>query len=194
LTANEIVLPEGETVAFALESADVIHSFWVPAFGGKRDLIPGRTNHLWFTPAGLGTFPGQCAEFCGASHANMMFKVIVKPRAEFDAWVATMKSPVPAPDSTSLAARGLEVYRTGQCVACHMIDGVSYGVLGPNLTKLATRTTIASGIYPNDAEHLSRWLKNAPGQKPGSLMPGPPTMTLTDEQVEALVAFLQTRR
>ena len=191
ITANELHLPQGKTVSFELESADVIHSFWVPAFAGKKDLIPGRTNHLWFTPEVTGTFPGQCAEFCGASHANMMFKVTVVPPAEFDAWVAQQKAPPAAPDSTSLAARGLAVYQKGQCVACHMIDGVSYGVLGPNLGKIATRTTIASGMFPNDDAHMAAWIKNAPAKKPGSLMPN---MNMSDEDVAAVVAYLRTRR
>lgn len=191
ITANELHIPEGRDVAFTLTSVDVIHSFWVPAFGGKRDVIPGRTNHMWFNAAATGTFPGQCTEFCGVSHANMLFKVMSVKPAEFDAWVAQQKAPVPAPDSTSLAARGLAIYTKGQCVACHMIDGVSYGVLGPNLTKVATRTTIAAGMYPNDAENLKAWIKNAPGRKPGSLMMN---MNLSDSDVEALAAFLQTRR
>ena len=191
ITANELHIPAGTPVTFTLTSVDVIHSFWVPAFGGKRDVIPGRTNHIWFSADAIGTFPGQCTEFCGASHANMLFKVVSQPQAEFDAWVAEQKAPVPAPDSTSLAARGLAVYTKGQCVACHMIDGVSYGVIGPNLTKVATRSTIASGIYPNDPEHLKAWIKDAPSKKPGSLMPN---MNLSDADAEALVAFLQTRR
>ncbi len=191
LTANELHLPLGKTVALELESVDVIHSFWVPAFAGKKDLIPGRTNHLWFTPEATGTFSGQCAEFCGASHANMYFKVIVHTPEEFDAWVAQQKAPVPAPDSTSLAARGLEVYQKGQCVACHMIDGVSYGMLGPNLNKVALRQTIAGGMFPNDEKNMAAWIKNAPALKPGSLMMN---MNLTDQDVEALVAFLRTRR
>ncbi len=125
ITANELHVPVGKTVSLELESIDVIHSFWVPAFAGKKDLIPGRTNHLWFTPEVTGTFPGQCAEFCGASHANMYFKVVVQTQEEYDAWLAQQKAPVAPPDSTSLAARGLALYQKSQCVACHMIDGVS---------------------------------------------------------------------
>jgi cytochrome c oxidase subunit II len=191
ITANEIHLPAGKTVAFELESADVIHSFWVPVLAGKKDLIPGRTNHLWFTPETPGTYPGQCAEFCGASHANMMFRVTVVPPAEFDAWIAQQKAPAAAPDSTSLAARGLAIYQKSQCVACHMIDGVSYGVLGPNLGKIATRSTIAAGMFPNDEAHMAAWIKNAPAKKPGSLMPN---MNMSDEDVAAIVAYLRTRR
>ena len=191
ITANELHVPAGRDIAFTLTSVDVIHSFWVPAFGGKRDVIPGRTNHMWFNAGANGTFPGQCTEFCGASHANMLFKVMSQPQADFDAWVAEQKAPVAPLDSTSLAARGLTIFTHGQCVACHMIDGVSYGVVGPNLTKVATRTTIAAGIYPNDPEHVKAWIKNAPSKKPGSLMPN---MNLSDSDVEALAAFLETRR
>ena len=191
ITANEFHLPVNKTVSFELESADVIHSFWLPAFAGKKDLVPGRTNHLWFTPEQTGTFPGQCAEFCGASHANMMFKVVVETQAEFDAWVAQQKAPTVAPDSTSLAAKGLAIYQKSQCVACHMIDGVSYGVLGPNLSKVATRSTIAAGMFPNDDAHLQAWIQDAPARKPGSLML---KMDLNDADAAAIVAYLRTRR
>ena len=191
ITANELHLPVGKTVNLELESVDVIHSFWIPAFAGKKDLVPGRTNHLWFTPEDTGTFPGQCAEFCGASHANMYFKVVVQTPEEFDAWLAQQKAPVAPPDSASLAARGLAIYQKGQCVACHMIDGVSYGVVGPNLGKVSTRQTIAAGMFPNDDEHLAAWIKNAPSLKPGSLMT---KQDLSDEDVQALVAYLRTRR
>jgi cytochrome c oxidase subunit 2 len=190
-TANELVVPAGRQVFFALEGPDVLHSFWVPKFGGKRDVVPGRHNALVLTPDAPGEFWGHCAEFCGASHANMMFKVIVEPQAEFDAWVAQQKAPSPPPDSTSLAARGLAIYQKSQCVACHMIDGVSYGVLGPNLTKLATRSTIASGMFPNDEAHLKPWIQNAPAKKPGSLML---KMDLSDADADAVVAYLRTRR
>jgi cytochrome c oxidase subunit II len=117
--------------------------------------------------------------------------VIVQPQAEFDAWVAEQKAAPPAPDSTSLAARGLAIYQKGQCVACHMIDGVSYGVLGPNLGKVASRTTLASGMFPNDDAHMAKWIKNAPAMKPGSLMPN---MNMSDDDVAAIVAYLRTRR
>ncbi len=190
-TANELHLPVDRPVSFTLESVDVIHSFWIPAFAGKRDVIPGRTNHMWFAPQANGEFPGQCAEFCGASHANMMFKVFVAPQDEFNAWVAQQKAPVPPPDSTSLAAKGLLLFQHGQCVACHMIDGVSYGVVGPNLSKVATRTTIAAGMFENTPDNLKAWIQNAPKHKPGSIMPN---MNLSDADAEALAAFLQTRR
>jgi cytochrome c oxidase subunit 2 len=190
-TANELHLPIDRPVAFTLESVDVIHSFWIPAFSGKRDVIPGRTNHMWFAPQAKGEFPGQCAEFCGASHANMMFKVFVDDQPGFDAWVKDQKATVPTPDSTSLAAKGLNVFQHGQCVACHMIDGVSYGVVGPNLSKVATRTTIAAGMYDNTPENLKLWIQDAPKRKPGSIMPN---MNISDADAEALVAFLQTRR
>jgi len=190
-TANELHLPVDRPVAFTLESVDVIHSFWIPAFSGKHDVITGRTNHMWFAAQSNGEYPGQCAEFCGASHANMMFKVFVSPQNEFDAWVAQQKAPVPAPDSTSLAAKGLAIFQKGQCVACHMIDGVSYGVVGPNLSKVATRTTIAAGMFENTPDNLKAWIMDAPTHKPGSIMPN---MNVSAADAEALAAFLQTRR
>jgi len=196
-TANELYIPSGRDIAFTLTSVDVIHSFWVPAFGGKRDVIPGRTNHMWFNAGADGVFPGQCTEYCGASHANMLFKVVAKPQPEFDAWVAQQKAPVAAPDTMTLAARGLEIYRNGQCVACHTIDNISFGTVGPNLSKVAMRSTIAAGILPNDPEHLREWISNAPSIKPGSLMPqGTSTggMNLSRSDVEAIAAYLETRR
>jgi cytochrome c oxidase subunit 2 len=194
-TANELYIPSGRDIAFTLTSVDVIHSFWVPAFGGKRDVIPGRQNHMWFNANATGSFPGQCTEYCGASHANMLFKVVAQPEAEFASWVAQQKDSVAAPDTTTLAAKGLELYRKGMCVACHTIDKVSYGTVGPNLSKVAMRSTIASGILPNDPEHLRAWIKDAPSLKPGSLMPsGTKTMNLSNQDVEALAAYLETRR
>jgi len=194
-TANELYIPAGRDIAFTLTSIDVIHSFWVPAFGGKRDVIPGRTNHMWFNAGATGVFPGQCTEYCGASHANMLFKVVAQDQPQFDAWVAQQKAPVAAPDTMTLAARGLAIYKQSLCVGCHTIDGISFATVGPNLSKVATRSTIASGIYPNDPEHLRAWIKNAPSMKPGSLMPaGSKDMNLSNPDVEALAAYLETRR
>ena len=164
-----------------------------PAVPSHVGAVPGHHNHLWFTPNTARPEPylGQCAEFCGASHANMMFKVFVDPQAGFDAWVKEQKAPVPPPDSTTLAAKGLSLFQKGQCVACHMIDGVSYGVVGPNLSKVATRTTIAAGMFPNTPENLEAWIMDAPKHKPGSIMPN---MNLSEDDAKALAAFLQTRR
>lgn len=188
-TANELHVPVGRPVDLALESADVIHSFWIPAIGGKRDVIPTHVNHLWFTPRTRGTYPGQCAEMCGVSHANMRMKLMAETPAEFARWVARQQAPPREPDSTSRAGRGRQVFLEVGCVACHTVRGVSQGVIGPDLTHLAGRTSIAGAIYPNTPEMLTRWLADPPARKPGTLMPA---LGLDARQIADLVAYLRS--
>jgi cytochrome c oxidase subunit 2 len=191
-TANEMHVPQGRPVALSMTSADVIHSFWVPRMGGKRDVIPRRTTRLAFTPDSVGEFLGQCAEFCGASHANMRFRFTVDGEAGFAEWVARQQAPpVAAASLTGLARDGAELFANPAklCYGCHTVDGVSPGVLGPNLTHVGSRSTIASGILPNNQEGLTRWIRDPVGEKPGSLMP---TVPLTNEEIAALVAYLQS--
>ena len=302
-TANELYLPVGRKVNFTLHTQDVIHSFSIPRLGGKRDLIANHTNFLWFTPDSIGeqALNGMCAEYCGASHANMRFKVYTVSPENFASWAAHQQTPAafgavasPAPAGTAAAAgdsarsdvantrvaaaqgagpgtkpatgpavgtppmghdmaamnantptaqaasfiafphdeipayaipstplpdvqfndalkgdaeRGRQLMSSGQgaCLGCHTITGnpVMMGVIGPNLTHVGSRTTIAGGIYPNDTKHLSRWIKNARWMKPGVLMPtigkgqyDPILKTnlkqgLTDEQIADMVAYLQ---
>ena len=282
VTANDLYLPIGKTVNFSLKTADVLHSFWVPQLGGKRDLIANHTNHIWWTPDSVTkaiAWNGFCVEFCGASHANMRFRSFVVPQAEFESWLAHQKSPAAfgatapatapattpaaAPTPTPLAGapksdsavhdpamhgsattpvmtagytypldqlpayvvpttpmpaeldfpdnlvgdpeRGMKTYSSTACIGCHTISGNpnSIGVIGPNLTHIATRSTIAAGLYKNDAHHMARWIKNAKLMKPGSLMPplgkdqidpttGKKAMTgtLTDQQIADIVAYL----
>ena len=306
-TANELYIPVGRKVNFKLQTIDVLHSFWIPQMGGKRDLITNHVNYLWFTPdsVGEGAWNGFCAEFCGASHANMHFKVFTVTPANFDAWtkhqmtVAAFGAVAPAPaaapaadttkrqaqtpqtqpgpsqlaqtapsngDSTGAGAnagvttppvgrstgsapsveqagfvafphdkipahvipqtplpaglaynetlkgdpqRGLDFMTKqmgGGCVGCHMISGIPImqARMGPNLTHIASRTTIAGGIYPNDTRHLTLWIKNARRMKPGVIMPtlgageyDPntkmyiPKTGLNDQQIADIVAYLQ---
>jgi len=296
-TANELYLPVGRKVNFTLHSQDVIHSFSIPRLGGKRDLIANHTNFLWFTPDSIGeqALNGMCAEYCGASHANMRFKVFTVTPDNFASWAAHQQtpaafgavapaSPAGAPAATQVATtqsaaaqspslqtqpatgasvgtppmrhdltamnanaptaqaasfiafprekipafavpstpipdvqfndaltgdpeRGRQLMSQGQgaCLGCHTIAGnpVMMGVIGPNLTHVGSRTTIAGGIYPNDTKHLSRWIKNARWMKPGVIMPtigkgqyDPILKTnlaqgLTDEQIADMVAYLQ---
>src|SRR5213592_1531342 len=166
VTANELHLPLGRSVQLSITSADVIHSFWAPTLGGKRDAIPGRINRIAFRADSMGDYSGQCAEFCGESHANMRLRVVV--------------------DSDSGFARSA-------CLGCHTIQGVSPGIIGPNLTHVGSRTTLASGLFPNDSAHLASWIADAPALKPGSLMMRmqPP---LTDADIAALVAYLEGLR
>ena len=188
LTANEIHVPVGKSIAFSLESKDVIHSFWVPELGGKMDLIPGHTNRMWMRPTEVGTYHGQCAEFCGMSHANMRFQIIVETQDQFDAWVAAQTLPAAVPTS-ALAQQGAQVITTAGCQACHSINGVAamIGKVGPNLTHVANRQQIASGLLDFNADNVRTWISNPPGVKPGSVMPKLP---LTPDQIEALVAYI----
>ena len=312
-TANELYLPLGRTVNFTLKSQDVIHSFWIPALNGKRDVIPNRTNYLWFSPdsAGVSAWNGACAEYCGTSHANMRFKTFTVSSADFESWAKHQAEaaapppgtlPVPTqsqvtpgvPNAQPIAPVGSQIrpeIKSGQnasnagptvpsagrpgtgvpgavdtaqagntpqvsqagfiafpkeqlppntvpatpipdglkfddsllgkgdvangaklmtslggCLACHAIKGnpMMIGNIGPNLTHIATRTSFAGGLFPNDARHLARWIKNAPEMKAGVIMrtfganeydPGTKQIMkpgLTDQQIADIVAYLQT--
>jgi cytochrome c oxidase subunit 2 len=302
-TANELYLPVGRKVSFTLTSNDVIHSFWIPQLGGKRDVVTNHPNYMWFTPdsAGVQAWNGMCVEYCGTSHANMRFKTFTVTPADFESWAAHEASPavfgavapaaagpapaaaaptavrspagtasaaVPAPAgaapavvsaptgaapahdmnamtvSTAVQQTGFVAFPReklpayvvpttpippgisfdeslkgdaekgraflsqagGGCVACHTIAGnpMMMGVVGPNLTHVGSRTTIAGGVYPNDTKHLSLWIKNARWMKPGVLMPTlgafqrdpvthqtVPKTGLTDQQIADVVAYLQ---
>lgn len=282
-TANELYLPKGRTVNFQLKTIDVLHSFWIPQLGGKRDLVSNRTNYMWFTPntdLPTAAYNGFCAEFCGASHANMRFRTFVVEPGEFEQWMAHQKQnavfpiPVAAPtapaagtaaaggapvvlaanqqpaDSAAVAApaqvpvwvfpkekvdgefkhiiptaklpvglafdeallekgdaeRGRAKYSSSTCIGCHTVKGnpMSLGNIGPNLTHVGTRYTIAGGLYPNDAKHLAYWIKNAQAMKPGAQMPTmgkgltDPTLKavvniggLTDADIADIVAYLR---
>ena len=295
VTANELYLPVGRTVNFTMTSKDVIHSFWIPALSGKRDVIPNHTNYLWFAPdsSGSNAWNGACAEFCGTSHANMKFRTFTVSSADFESWAkhqaeaavgtaapaAPAAPPAAAPGSAAAAstataaaaaaktapttpppavvasqtapaaapvvqagyvsfprdqmppntvpqtplpaglnfddslldkgdpANGAKlVISNGGCLACHAIKGnpMMIGNIGPNLTHIATRTTIAAGLYPNDPRHLARWIKNAREMKPGVIMNTigageydpvlKQTMKsgLSDQQIADIVAYLQT--
>jgi len=187
VTANELHLPVGRPVVFTLDGPDVIHSFWVPQLGGKRDVTPGRLNQITLTPERAGEYWGQCAEFCGASHANMGLRVIVEEPAAFDRWVAAQAAPPAEPEGA--AAEGKAIYTRSACVGCHTIRGVSAGVLGPDLTHFGSRTLFGAGLWPTDPEHLVPWLKDPPALKPGAKMPN---LGLTDAEAGALAAYLMS--
>ena len=189
VTANELHVPLGRAVQLSITSADVIHSFWIPPLGGKRDAIPGHVTRIAFRPDQVGEYAGQCAEFCGASHANMRLRVVVESDSGFGRWATVQLEGPAAPAPGTAAERGKAVFARSACIGCHTIQGVSPGVIGPNLTHVGGRTTIASGLFPNDSTHLARWIADAPALKPGSLMTRmkPP---LTDADIAALVAYL----
>ena len=189
ITANEIHVPVGETVQLVLTSDDVIHSFWVPELAPKTDMIPGRTNTMWIRAERPGVYRGQCAEFCGLQHANMAFLVIADPPDAFEDWVGGQRA-LPDGPVTSEAARGREVFLSSACIGCHTIQGTeATGTLGPDLTHLASRRTLGAATIPNTEANLRAWVPNAPAVKPGVLMPAIP---LTTEELDAVVAYLQT--
>ena len=163
----------------------MIHSFWVPQLGGKRDVIPGRENLITLTADAPGEYWGQCAEFCGASHANMRLRVIVDPPEAFDAWLQAQRAPAVEP--TGAAAQGKAIYARSACVGCHTIRGVSAGTLGPDLTHFGSRSMLAAGLFPNSVEHVAAWLKDPPLLKPGAKMP---RLGFTDEQARAVAIYL----
>ena len=191
VTANELHIPVNRTIEVAISSTDVIHSFWVPRLGGKRDAIQGRTTRIFFRPDSVGEYLGQCAEFCGASHANMRFRVYVEEPDAFDRWVAQQQGPAVEPDSGSLAAEGKAIYSTSACIGCHVITGVSMGPIGPNLTHFGSRRTLGSATFDNTPEQLAAWLRDPPAMKPAALMP---PLALTEAQITALVAYLHSLR
>jgi cytochrome c oxidase subunit 2 len=288
-TADELYLPIGRKVNFALRTGDVLHSFWIPELGGKRDVISNRTNYLWFTPdssMGPDAWNGSCNEYCGASHADMRFRVYTVAPADFERWAAHQASPavfnatppappaatpvVPAsatsgkpaakPVAVAMAGvagapttgspptppvdsvgyvfprdrlpvygvpatptpagleftpglvgdpvKGQKTFSSTLCIACHAIKGnpSAAGIIGPNLTHVASRYTIAGSLYPNDTDHMRLWIKNSRLMKPGVLMPSlglkqydpilkstvtPAAGGLSDQQIADIVAYLQ---
>jgi cytochrome c oxidase subunit 2 len=189
-TANEIHVPVGQVVLLHLSSVDVIHSFWVPRLAGKMDLVPGQTNTTWLEASAAGQYRGQCAEYCGIQHANMAFSVLADPPDQFQAWVSAQQQPAAAPSDPTLA-RGAQAFATLGCIACHALrysgTAATGGGLGPDLTHLASRATIAAGAAPNDPATLERWISEPASLKQGTTMPA----THTDpDTLHALVAYL----
>jgi cytochrome c oxidase subunit 2 len=238
-TANELHLPVGRPVSLRLASGDIIHSFWVPQLGGKRDVNPvvrvpegesRKYNWLHFTVREPGVFMGQCAEFCGDSHALMGIRVIAESESDFQAWVQRLETPsvtaVPLeaqpPEAEPAAAeaegelqaasdpaavdpavaQGREIFHRSTCIACHTIQGTNaMGILGPSLSLLGERATIGAGYLENNRENLIRWIRSPQSFKPGAPMPGsteegggmPPT-NLSDEEIQAVAAYLASLR
>ena len=190
-TANEIHIPAGEPVLLELRSTDVIHSFWVPQLHGKRDLIPGLAGSLWIEASQPGVYRGECAEFCGHQHANMAMLVVAEPRADFERWYEAQLMPAALPQEP-LALEGRQTFLDKACPLCHGVRGTEAGGrVGPDLTHLASRQTIAAGRLPNSADALRRWVLDPHVFKPGVKMPQNP---LTPRELDALVAYLGSLR
>jgi cytochrome c oxidase subunit 2 len=188
-TANEIHLPVGRQAEIGLTSDNVIHSFWVPQLAGKVDMIPGQHNWLRFTPTAVGTYRGECAEFCGIEHAKMDFLVVVQTQADYAAWVARNQL-VPSQPDSGPAAQGELVFMREPCAGCHTIRGTqAQGTLGPDLTDIGARSTIAAATLPNTPGNLAGWIADAQSIKPGALMP---QMHLSASDLQAVVAYLES--
>jgi cytochrome c oxidase subunit II len=188
-TANEIHIPVGRPVLFELRSTDVIHSLWPPNLNGKRDLIPGNENSIWFQADSAGVYRGQCAEFCGHQHAKMGFLIVAEPPDSFRTWLARQRDTAMTP-TDSVALRGQEVFLSSSCVMCHTIAGTPAGSrIGPDLTHLASRRTIAAGTLPNTRGNLAGWIVNPQAIKPGVRMPA---TSLDSDDLQALLTYLES--
>ena len=188
-TANELHLPVGVPTRILLRSNDVIHSFWVPSLAGKQDLIPGRDNDITIVPKRTGIFRGPCAEFCGLQHAHMSLVVVVDSYPDFIKWWDHQLQPAPAP-TTPLTLAGYKYVTAGSCSACHNIGGTpAGGTVGPDLTHLASRKSLAAGTLPMSEGNLYGWVDDAQSLKPGVAMP---TVAMEPAQLHAVVAYLET--
>ena len=189
VTANEIHIPARTRVNVIGNTDDVIHSFWVPQLNRKIDLIPGRNNRVLLYANQPGVYRGQCAEFCGLQHAHMAFEVIADPPDRFRTWLTNMGADAPTP-ATAAARAGRQAFMQDQCASCHTIRGTgAQGQIGPDLTHLGSRTTIAALTLPNTSDYLGRWIRDPQHYKPGNKMPG---LNLSDQDVGSLVAYLRS--
>lgn len=187
-TANEVHLPVGVPVRVRLHSADVIHSFWLPQIAGKMDVIPGQENETWLEARTPGHSRGMCGEYCGMQHAVMALDVTAESPAAFQAWAMERRAGAAAPATPSASAGRVVFART--CGACHAVTGTeALGRVGPDLTHVASRSTIGAGALTNSPEHLARWIRHAPDVKEGSRMPEIP---LTDAELRDVIAYLET--
>ena len=187
VSANEVRLPVGQRVEFSLVSADMIHSFWIPSLGGKMDLIPGRTNRLSLLPTKAGVYRGQCAEFCGTSHAFMAFPAVVMEPADFEAWLRARQGPSPGVDAN---ANGRELFLAQGCGTCHRVDGTpAQGTDGPDLSHVGSRLTIGAALLENDVANLARFISHSGSLKPGSHMPG--YLDLGEEELTEIAVWLK---
>jgi cytochrome c oxidase subunit II len=188
VTANDVHIPVGRRVEIELTTDDVIHSFWVPQLTGKTDLVSGRTNRMWIQADRAGVYRGQCAEYCGLQHANMIFYVVADSPARFRDWLNREGRDAATP-TDPLALEGQRVFLASACVGCHTVRGTqAAGKVGPDLTHVGGRVSIGAGTLPNTPEKLLIWITDSQAVKPGNLMPPIP---LSPDELSALVAYLE---
>lgn len=215
-TANEMHVPINRTVHLRMGSADVLHAFWVPQFSGKRDVFPNRETRLWFIAEQPGNYPGQCTEFCGIQHGKMAYRVIAAEPAEFDAWVAKMRTFAAAPPPAAPAkdtvrttsagasleapasqdaevAEGQKLFLTKGCAGCHSLVALNApkGMLGPNLANIGARSWIAAGTLENTDDNLARWVRVPQEVKEGVLMPN---LGISEAEAKSLAGYLRSIR
>jgi cytochrome c oxidase subunit II len=191
VTANELHIPAGTRVNLVVRTADVIHSFWVPRLNRKVDMIPGRANRILLFAERPGVYPGRCAEFCGLQHAHMQLLVVAEPPGAFRRWLRELAEPATTPDAAA-AQRGRELFLDGACAGCHTIRGTeARGTVGPDLTHLQSRSTLAAGTIPNRPPTLRDWVRDPQHLKPGTRMP---RLELSERELDDLVAYLETLR
>jgi cytochrome c oxidase subunit II len=190
VAAWDIHIPASKRLRVRIESADVIHDFWVPDLARKMDAVPGRWSYLWLEADTPGTYAGTCSEFCGAEHAWMRFRVIAEPEQGFEDWLKLQHQPSPEPQG--VAAQGAQLFQSKKCVDCHTVAGTgpSSGK-GPSLAHLATREFFGGGISRNTPENLNLWLTDPQAAKPGNRMPDTP---LSGAERDALLAYLESLR
>ena len=193
--ANEVHIPAGQPVVFELESADVIHSFWVPRLGGKTDMIPGRRNFMRLQADTPGTYGGQCAEYCGGPHALMGLVVVAHAPDDYAAWLARQSRPAAVVPSAqgrlALIDQGRNVFAASGCAACHTIRGTeANGLAGPDLTHVGSRQTLGAGILPNNQGTMAGWISDSQSLKPGNRMPS--YAVLSGQDVRAVAAYLES--
>jgi cytochrome c oxidase subunit 2 len=186
---TEIHIPVGRPIDIALESRDVIHSFWVPKLHGKVDLVPGQVNRIRIEANEPGVYRGECAEFCGEQHAHMVFTVVAEPDDAFQSWLEHQRQPAPAPASAT-TIRGRELFMSNACVTCHTIRGTqALASVGPDLTHVGSRRLIAGGMLENNVSNLHAWVTHAQALKPGVAMPD--MTAFRGEELRALVSYLE---
>jgi cytochrome c oxidase subunit II len=188
ITANELHIPLHTPVQLKLESSDVIHSFWIPQLAGKTDVIPGQSNRMWIEADSAATYRGQCAEYCGLQHAHMAMEVVAESEADFRSWWGRQAA-TPSKPNDDAAQQGLDVFRR-RCSACHTVRGTDgAGIVGPDLTHVMSRATIAAASFPNTRGYLAGWITDAQGMKAGSQMP---TLSLPPHELQAVLAYIET--
>ena len=187
ITANDIHIPAGKKILLQVNSADVIHSWWVPALGRKIDMIPGMTNYIWLYAEKPGQYLGTCSEFCGVEHARMRIRVIAEPEADFEQWTQEQLEPV-VETGNELFAKGKQLFEEKTCTNCHAINGTAYQEnIGPNLTHFGSRARFLSDMKPVTRENLKAWLTDPQNVKPGSKMPN---FIFDEDEVEALTEYI----